>query len=181
MLPMEFVTIGLAIVALLLVLKSRGELTLLKERLERLDQGLRENDASGAEEQDIEVNRAFIARLAAGETLDPEQVLEGRTWGDVNQTRALELLDEGVRILDVRTPQETLAGIIPGALQIPVDDLPMRFGELGRSSTPTLVYCAMGVRSAAACEFLSRQGFAALHNLEAGFGSWSGPTVKPDE
>ncbi len=85
-----------------------------------------------------------------------------------------------MRVVDVRTPQETLAGVIPGAVRIPVDDLPMRFAELGRKSTPTLVYCAMGVRSAAACQFVSEQGFDALHNLEAGMSSWSGPTEIPD-
>lgn len=168
------------VLAFVIALKSRGELTILKDRLDRLEsQSTRDN--SEEIEDGIQVNRGFIARLAAGESLEPDQVLEGRTWGDVDQARAIELLGEGVRVLDVRTPQETLAGILPGAMQIAVDELPMRFGELGRPNVPTLVYCAMGVRSVAACEFLARQGFTSLHNLEAGFGAWSGPTEKPDE
>ena len=44
---------------------------------------------------------------------------------------------------------------------------------------PLLVCCAGGSRSAAACEFLSQQGYAGLHNLEGGMNSWSGPRVRP--
>lgn len=177
---MSIAALVIAIVALVIAQKAQGECALLKERLERLDS--KGSDLDGEQiTDDIQTNRGFIARLAGGESLDPEQVLEGRTWGDVNQTRAIELLNAGVRVLDVRTPQEILPGVIPGAMVIPVDELPMRFAEIGRPNVPTLVYCAAGVRSVAACEFLSRQGFTALHNLEAGFGAWSGPTEKPDE
>jgi rhodanese-related sulfurtransferase len=179
---MEIIALAFGLIAFLLALKLRGELTLLRERLERLDSAGSGSGSRAERElaEGIETNRAFLARLAAGESLDPEQIREGRLWGDVAQARALELLGAGVRVLDVRTPQETLAGVLPGALRIPVDELPTRFGELGRKSTPTLVYCAMGVRSAAACQFLSEQGFATLHNLEAGFTGWSGPTEVPE-
>jgi rhodanese-related sulfurtransferase len=176
---LEF-AIGIAVVAILLTLKTRGNLALLKESVERMESHQRAGESGADDSLDIQTNRSFISRLAAGETLDPKQVLEGRAWGDVGQLRAIELLNSGVHVLDVRTPQETVAGIIPGAERIPVDDLPMRFGELGDPSVPILVYCAMGMRSAAACEFLSRQGFASLHNLEDGFGSWSGPSEVPD-
>lgn len=177
---MSVAAIVIAVIALLLAFKVKGELSIMSDRLERLE---RSSSSSAGDEdaaRDMQTNRAFIARLASGEELDSEQVLEGRTWGDVNQERAIRLLDQGVRVLDVRTAQETLGGVIPGAIRIAVDELPMRFGELGRPETPTLVYCAMGVRSAAACEFLSQQGFPALHNLEVGFGGWSGPTAKPE-
>lgn len=175
---MVFVAFGIAALTLFLLLKTRGELALLRDALASADSS---GPSMARElEQALETQRIFLARLAGGETLDPDQILEGRTWGDVDQTRAIELLAAGVRVIDVRTPQETLAGILPGAIRMPVDDLPMRFGELGKKSTPTLVYCAMGVRSAAACEFLSEQGFMSLHNLEAGYTSWSGPTTMPD-
>ena len=85
----------------------------------------------------------------------------------------------GLWILDVRTPQETAAGIIPGAVLIPIDDLESRRSELPRDGRKTLVYCAGGGRSAVACEYLSREGYGELYNLEGGFTSWSGPRAKP--
>ena len=177
---MEIAALTFGLLGFLVAMKLRGELSLYKDRLARLESSGSSSRGEREVEEALATNRNFIARLAAGETLDPEQVREGRLWGDVGQLRAIELLQAGVRVVDVRTPQETLAGVIPGAVRIPVDDLPMRFGELGRKSTPTLVYCAMGVRSAAACQFLSEQGFDTLHNLEAGFSSWSGPTEVPE-
>jgi len=177
----ETVALVFAVLAFLVVLKQRGEISLLKDRLQRLADagGASEGRAQEALEADLRTNRAFIARLAAGAALDPEQVREGRLWSDVGQARALELLAAGVRVLDVRTPRETRAGIVPGALCIPVAELPQRCAELGSKSVPTLVYCAAGVRSVAACQFLSEEGFSALHNLEAGFSSWSGPSEVP--
>jgi rhodanese-related sulfurtransferase len=179
---MEIAALVFGLLGLLMALKLRGDLALHKERVERLESSSAGADSMAEREtqEALETLRIFVARLAAGESLDPEQVHEGRRWGDVNQARAIELLESGVRVVDVRTPEETLAGILPGAIRIPVDDLPMRFAELGNKSTPTLVYCAMGVRSAAACQFLGEQGFDTLHNLEAGMSSWSGPTEIPD-
>jgi len=161
----------------LVALKARGELELLRERVERLAA----SDGGDTEEleRDVRVNRAFLARLAAGEHLEPDQIAEGQVWSDVNVERAKALLDEGVRVLDVRTPQETAGGVIPGAIRIPVDELPNRVHELGRKGDAMLVYCAAGVRSAAACEFLSDRGFTTLHNLDTGMMGWSGPLDRP--
>ncbi len=177
---LTYCTLFVAALALLLVFKNMGELSRLRERLDRAGSGSGGPSAARVMEQAIEINRTFLARLASGEKLESEQILEGRVWGDVNQARAIEMLAQGVRVLDVREPEETMGGVIPGAIRIPVNSLPMQFGELGKKSTPTLVYCAMGVRSAAACEFLSEQGFAGLYNLEDGFSSWSGPKELPD-
>ena len=101
-------------------------------------------------------------------------------WREADTREAVELVSGGkVRIVDVRTPQETASGIIPGALLIPVDQLEARAGEIARDGRTTLVYCAGGSRSAAACEFLSTQGHENLINLSGGFGAWNGPRAKP--
>ncbi len=179
---MEMTALVLGVLAFLIALKIKGELGLLKERLDRIEAA---NASSGGRaerqvQEALELHTQFLARLAAGEPLDPEQIREGRLWADADQARAIELLDQGVQVVDVRTPEETLMGILPGAVRIPVDDLPMRFGELGQKDTPTLVYCAMGARSAAAAQFLSEQGFTNVHNLDVGFGGWTGPKEIPD-
>jgi rhodanese-related sulfurtransferase len=107
-------------------------------------------------------------------------VLEGRLWRDTSPTDAAQMLARGgVHVIDVRTPAETAAGVIAGARLLPIDELEARLSELPKDGKPMLVYCAGGGRSAAACEFLSAQGFDDLHNLEGGFMAWSGPTSRP--
>jgi rhodanese-related sulfurtransferase len=107
-------------------------------------------------------------------------VMAGQLWRDIDPREAQKLVEAGaVNLVDVRTPQETAGGIIPGALLIPVDELERRQRELPKNGKATLVYCAGGGRSAAACEMLSAQGFSGMLNLTGGFNSWAGPRVKP--
>ncbi|MBX5481229.1 MAG: rhodanese-like domain-containing protein [Myxococcaceae bacterium] len=73
----------------------------------------------------------------------------------------------GAVLLDVRTPQEFMAGHLEGAKNIPVQELQRRLDEVGPKSTPVVVYCAGGMRAAAACEVLRRSGFEDVFNLGA--------------
>lgn len=124
--------------------------------------------------------RELLARLAAGERLDPEQIREGRLWGDMSEADARAKVEAGeLRVLDVRTHQEHASGVIDGAVRIPIDELEARHHELAQDPRPTLVVCAMGGRSAAACEFLSKEGHFALFNLVGGMGGWRGETTRP--
>ncbi len=72
--------------------------------------------------------------------------------------------------LDVREPEETEAGIIPGATIIPLDALRARCAEVPKDRTIG-VYCAIGLRGYIAYRFLKQQGFNVL-NLNGGFRSW---------
>jgi rhodanese-related sulfurtransferase len=124
--------------------------------------------------------RELLANMAEGDTPTREMIVEGQLWRDVPPAEGVQLVAAGsLRLIDVRTPQETSGGIIPGALLIPIDQLEGRLGEIPRDGTATLIYCAGGGRSAAACEFLTGQGFRNLMNLEGGFGSWTGPRARP--
>lgn len=91
----------------------------------------------------------------------------------------LEMLDdtEGLVLLDVRTPGETAGGIIPGAVLIPMQEIPNRIKDIPEG--PLLVYCHVGARSAAVCEFLAQQGRTELYNLEGGISNWTGEIVQP--
>jgi len=127
----------------------------------------------------LEVQKQLLARLAGGEGVTREMVLAGQLFQDVNGKFAQELYAAAeLFVLDVREPHETASGILPGAKEIPVDSIPERQGEVPRGA-PVLIYCAGGARSAAACEYLAQQGYGPLYNLEAGYGSWTGPTEKP--
>ncbi len=70
-------------------------------------------------------------------------------------------------LLDVRTPGETEAGTIPGAVNIPVDDLRERLGELPQGKQ-LLVFCQVGLRGYLACRILSQNGFE-CRNLTGGY------------
>lgn len=69
------------------------------------------------------------------------------------------LVDEGALLLDVRTRQEFASGHLPGAKNIPVQDLEARRDELPPPSQPVVVYCRSGSRSARAKRLLRGFGF----------------------
>ena len=70
-------------------------------------------------------------------------------------------------LLDVRTPQEFAAGHIPGAVNIPVDDLRSRLGELPRDRK-IAAYCQVGQRGYLATRILLQAGFPAV-NIGGGY------------
>src|SRR4051812_14136583 len=77
---------------------------------------------------------------------------------------AREKVAAGALLLDVRSEMEFRGGAIPGAINIPVQSLAGRLGELDRAR-PVVVYCASGMRSASAASLLKRNGFAEVHDL----------------
>jgi sulfur-carrier protein adenylyltransferase/sulfurtransferase len=84
---------------------------------------------------------------------------------------------DSVVLLDVRQPQEYVAGHIPGSKLIPLPDLIGRLKELDPSK-PHIVYCAMGGRSRMAAQLLSGQGFREIFNLAGGFHAWTGSSAQ---
>jgi phage shock protein E len=73
----------------------------------------------------------------------------------------------GARLVDVRTPEEFADGHIAGAVNIPVQDLDRRMGELGPKEKNLVVYCRSGNRSARAAQMLESAGYAAVQDLGA--------------
>lgn len=87
--------------------------------------------------------------------------------GKVSPDKARALVDGGARLVDVRTAGEHAAGHLDGSLNVPVQELAKRMGELGEKTRPVVVYCASGTRSASAAGMLRRAGFAEVHDLGA--------------
>lgn len=75
--------------------------------------------------------------------------------------------DGSVTLLDTRTPTEYDRGHIAGFINIPVDDLRDRLGELDRRK-PVYVICQSGLRSYIASRILAGNGFDA-YNFAGGF------------
>lgn len=98
-------------------------------------------------------------------------VAAGLLRGDHPQTDMATLLAtppaDRPFLLDVRTPQEVAAGSIPGAANIPVDDLRSRLNELPRDRE-IAVYCQVGLRGYLATRILLQEGFSVV-NVGGGY------------
>ena len=75
--------------------------------------------------------------------------------------------DGSVTLLDTRTVEEFAHGHIDGFVNIPVDELRERLGELDKAK-PVYVICQSGLRSYIACRVLSGNGFE-CYNFSGGF------------
>lgn len=84
---------------------------------------------------------------------------------------------QNATILDVRTEMEYNNGHIEGAINIPVDSLRDRLGELDKSKE-ILEYCQVGLRGYVAARILAQNGFK-VKNLTGGFKSVSVQKFKP--
>ena len=77
-------------------------------------------------------------------------------------------------LLDVRTPEEFAAGHLPGAKNIPYDQIPSRIRELKSSQdSEIVVYCRTGRRAGIAIDILSGAGFRKLGHLDGDYEAWS--------
>ena len=82
--------------------------------------------------------------------------------------------DATLVVLDVRTPEEYAAGHVPGAVNIPHDQVEARLAELAAArDRDVIVYCRSGKRAALALEVLKQSGFARLGHLEGDMQAWS--------
>ncbi len=87
------------------------------------------------------------------------------------QVRELLSRDKKIFLLDVRTPGEYFQIRLAGARLIPIDQLERRVAEIPRNQ-PVLVYCAVGSRSMAVADYLSRIGVGEVYNLYGGIWAW---------
>jgi phage shock protein E len=75
-----------------------------------------------------------------------------------------EKIASGAKIVDVRTPEEFEEEHFPGAINISVEQVSQRIGEIGEKEHPVIVYCATGARSAYAARVLKAAGYRDVVN-----------------
>lgn len=83
--------------------------------------------------------------------------------------------NEKVTVIDVREPAEYAFGHIPGAINIPLDELEKRFEEMDKNDDIHVV-CRTGSRSDLAAQKMAAEGFENVKNVVPGMKEWSGPT-----
>jgi phage shock protein E len=79
--------------------------------------------------------------------------------------QAHEMVRNGAALVDVRTPEEYQSGHLPGAINIPVDEISTRASEIGANTRPVVTYCRSGARSGRAANVLRSLGFTNVVNL----------------
>jgi rhodanese-related sulfurtransferase len=104
-----------------------------------------------------------LAACSASETADAQSGSAQVTA--VQPSKARSLIEDGARVIDVRTPEEFAAGHLAGATNIDVQaaDFHERVGELDPKDT-YILYCRSGSRAGAAADMMADMGFDHLVN-----------------
>jgi rhodanese-related sulfurtransferase len=89
---------------------------------------------------------------------------------DVTPEDVVALVEAGALLLDVREPDEWEAGHAPGAVHVPVREIPGRVDELP-TDRPIVAMCRSGGRSRAVAEVLAGAGYDVV-NAEGGMRAW---------
>ena len=98
-----------------------------------------------------------------------DNILTGLTTS-VQWSELADRVDLGATVVDVRSASEFKSEHIPGAVNVPVDELRERFGELPKNGV--IVYCKVGQRGHTAATLLGELGIQAS-NLDGGYQTWS--------
>lgn len=82
-----------------------------------------------------------------------------------------------VCLLDVRTEDEFSLGTIPGAINVPLDDLRDRLSVIPTDKT-IYIFCAIGLRGYLATNILLQRGFKSVFNLSGGYKTFQAASSK---
>ncbi len=74
-----------------------------------------------------------------------------------------ELIRQGAKIVDVRTPAEYKQGNVKGSINLPLQTLSSNLNKLKKDDV-IITCCASGMRNGAAKRLLKGQGFTNVHN-----------------
>ena len=79
--------------------------------------------------------------------------------------------DQSVFVLDVRTPEEYAAGHVPGAVNVPYDQVASHLAEIPKDKD-VVIYCRSGRRTGLAAEVLEANGYTKLVHLQGDMQAW---------
>lgn len=114
---------------------------------------------------------------------DPQNnsILENATDSVSPQDASTLLADKKAIIIDVREEDEWKQQHIPGAIHIPLNELPGRLAELGQyKDKPIITQCQRGGRSQKALDFLKSSQFSKVYNMEGGIEAWNNAGLKTE-
>jgi rhodanese-related sulfurtransferase len=76
-------------------------------------------------------------------------------------------------VLDVREPNETNLGRVPGAIVLPRGTMETKIEALVPRDAKLVIYCASGNRSALAADTLQQMGYTGVSSLAGGWNAWA--------
>lgn len=82
-----------------------------------------------------------------------------------------------VMLIDVRTPDEFALGSIPGAVNLPLDDLRQHLSQIPKDR-PLWLFCGVGLRGYLASNILKGHGFSEVRNLIGGLKTYKAAIAK---
>lgn len=91
---------------------------------------------------------------------------------DISAEEFIKIKDDDLVLLDVRTIEEYNNGHIPGAVNLPLDELPDLLAQLPSKNQKIVVYCRTGYRAGKAIKILHKQGYTNLVHLNGDFSEW---------
>lgn len=101
---------------------------------------------------------------------------ESYPYTTIDTDEAKRMIDAGVRVVDVRQPDEWNRGHIPEALLVPLNGIysfAKALKDLNIPEDEDIIFtCAMGQRSASASEIALAAGFKHVYNLANGMNGW---------
>ena len=94
--------------------------------------------------------------------------------GEITAEELKRRLDrhDPVTVVDVRDPWEVQICRLENSLHMPMEEIPFRIDELNPEDE-FVVICHQGVRSAAICDWMERQGYLRVKNLAGGLDAWA--------
>jgi adenylyltransferase/sulfurtransferase len=107
--------------------------------------------------------------------IQPEPANPSANPDEVNlqeMKKALDTPSLGIRVIDVREPDEQQIARIAGVPLVPLSTLPQRFTDLD-PNVQYYIHCKSGVRSMKALRFLREQGFKYVKSVKGGINGWS--------
>ena len=127
---------------------------------------------------------AFMTIATAGEPATTASASAAVAVAPMSQEALLEHQSrhpDHLFVLDVRTPQEYAEGHVPGAVNVPHDQLASRLAEVPKDKDVVL-YCKSGRRAGIAADVLAANGYMRLSHLEGDMPAWiekGRPVEKP--
>lgn len=126
----------------------------------------------------------IAASLLASLALAGEPTVSAATATPMTQDQLLDHQSnhpDHLFVLDVRTPQEYAEGHVPGAVNVPHDQLASRLAEVPKDKDVVL-YCRSGRRAGLAADVLKANGYTRVSHLEGDMQAWveqGRPVEKP--
>jgi len=89
----------------------------------------------------------------------------------IASAKAHELVKNGAKLLDVRSPAEFAGGAVAGAINVPVQVIATQIDDFAKPDETLVIYCAAGGRSAVATQIVRSMGYSHAYDM-GGIGNW---------